>query len=152
MDPDPGGPKTWIRIRNTADKCHKTVLVVTADLYSVAAHEQRPANWEILVDPGAAVPPAAGGSPGQKRQESALHQAPGKSFYYLFYTRFGVGGAGRGLVVISVVDPDSLNTDLDPAFQVNPDLGFDDQKNTGEKIFYLFFFIEKMLFTYPWPP
>jgi hypothetical protein len=53
-------------------------VVGTADLYTVAAYEQRPANWEIPVDPGAAIPPAAGGSSGQERKESALHQAPGK--------------------------------------------------------------------------
>jgi hypothetical protein len=71
------------------------MFVSTADLYNVAAYEQRPANWEILVDPGAAIPPAAGGSSGQERQESALHQATGKSFYnIIFYRRFGVGRGG----------------------------------------------------------
>jgi hypothetical protein len=36
----------------------------------------------------------------------------------------------EGIPTPSVVDPDSLNSDLDPAFQLNldPDPGFDDQK------------------------
>ncbi len=57
------------------------------------------------------------------------------------------------------VDPDSMNsdpyTDLDHAFQVNPDTdpiriqGFDDQKlkNTAE-IFFISFFDQKLQFTY----
>jgi hypothetical protein len=76
------------------------MFVSTADLYNVAAYEQRPANWEIPVDPGAAIPAAAGGSSGQERQESALHQATGKSFYKLiFYSNLEWGGAGVCLVV-----------------------------------------------------
>jgi hypothetical protein len=44
----------------------------------------------------------------------------------------------------SVVDPDSLNLDQDPAFQVNtdPDPDFDDkklEKNTTEKFLYFFY-------------
>ncbi len=57
----------------------------------------------------------------------------------------------------SVVDPDSLNPDPDPAFQVNPDTnrirGFEDQK-LKEKILVKFFFVsfflnKKLQFIYP---
>jgi hypothetical protein len=56
------------------------------------------------------------------------------------------------------VDPDSLNPDLDPAFQVNPDLDtdipskrFDDQKLMKKlQLKKLFIFVDpKLQFTYP---
>jgi hypothetical protein len=36
------------------------------------------------------------------------------------------------------VDPDSLNPDPDPEFQVNPDLDLNFLKNNTAKIFYIF--------------
>jgi hypothetical protein len=55
-----------------------------------------------------------------------------------------------------MVDPDSLNSDPDPAFQVNPDQdliwiqGFDDQKKKKQLKHFLLSFFEKILqFSYP---
>ncbi len=57
------------------------------------------------------------------------------------------------MLFFSGVDPDPLNPDPDPAFQVNPDPytdpGFDDQKFNKKVQLNFVFFFKNLQFTYP---